>query len=421
MAPAAPDLDEYRAAVERLLTGGGADPALFTPDAVTGLAAAGPALRPLARFAAEGLLRAASAADVAEAEEMARLPLVAGPDGPVAAADVDLLLAAEPDAARRRELGAARLRVLESHVAGSLADAAARRDEAARGAGAASALALVAGAAGVDGDTARDGAARLLDSTDDAHARALDALARDALGISAAALDAADLPRLTSAPDLEEALPGGGATAAAARTREGMELAGVVVPAPAAERLGAYAEALRGTGATLARAGAAPRLPVEARLLPDPALAGAAARLFEGLLGEPAWAARVLGATDPDALARTAQAAGLLGLRATAARVAALGSADPEGMGRALGVRWPEVLTAADPLTGLGPLDDLRARALAAALAAHLRETHGPRWFGDPRAGAFLREIWLEGGRIDPEELARELGAPGLDPAPLAG
>ena len=78
-------------------------------------------------------------------------------------------------------------------------------------------------------------------------------------------------------------------------------------------------------------------------------------------------------------------------------------------MSRALGLEWPAALTLADGLAGLGPADELEALALS-ALRAHLREAHGARWFADPRAGRLLRELWLEGGALEPEALASELG-----------
>lgn len=425
MALAAPDLDEYRAGAERLIGAPASDPGrLFEPSVLAGLeAAAGadPALRPLARFAAEGLLRRAGAREIATVERLVREPLVGGDGGGVALAEVDGLLAEEPDGARRRELQTARLRALAAHVLEPLADASARRDEAARAAGGATATLLVARAAGIDPPAAADGAARLLDATDDLSARALDHAARAALGAEARALSAADLPRVSSAPHLHDALPTAAAAPAVARTCDLLGLTGgPPLAAPAGARLAAFAEALRTTGVALARAGASPRLPLEARALADPALAGAAGRLLEGLVADPAWLARVVGAADPEAVARTAAAVRLAGARATAARVVALGAADPDGVSRAYGVTWPAELTAADPLAGLGPLDDLRARALAAALRTHLRETFGERWFAERAAGALLRELWLEGGRLDAEALARELGAPGLDPLLVA-
>lgn len=421
MAVTAPDLDRYRAGAEGLLAAPASDPGdLFDADALTGLeaaAAADPALRPLARFAAEGLLRAASAGEAATIDEVLRAPLVTGPDGPIALVEVNGRLADEPDAARRRELQSARLRVLSSRVMTPLADGAARRDEVARALGAASATALLARAAGVDPAPAAAAAARMLDATDEGAARALDRLAHAALGVAAGDLDAADLPRLASAPHLDTDLPAAAAAPAAARTREMLGMTGgPAVGVPAAARLAAFAETLRATGAALARAGASPRLPLEARLLADPALAGAAGRLFEGLVADPAWLARVVHAADCDAIARAAAGVRLLAARASAARVVGLGTADPDGVARALGIPWPAELAAADALAGLSPLDDLRARSLAAALRTHLRETHGERWFTVPAAGALLRELWLEGGRLDADALARELGAPGLDP-----
>jgi len=417
-----PDLDEYRFQAERLIgapaSGAGT---LFDPETLTGLeaaAAADPSLRPLARFAAEGLLRRASAEESAAIEQVLREPVVEGPDGLVALGEVDALLTEEPDAERRRAFQTARLRAVASRVLPALSDGGGRRDEAARALGASSATALLARAAGVDPAPAAAAAAALLDATDDRAARGLDRLARDGLGLDAAHLDAADMPRLVSAPHLDEDLPAEMAAPAVARTREMLGMTGGPPTAvPSLARLAAFAETLRATGVGLARAGASSRLPLEARLLADPALAAGAGRLFEGLVADPAWLARVLRASDPDAIARTAGTVRLLGARATAARVVALGTGDADGLSRALGVVWPAELAAADALTGLAPLDDLRARALAAAMRTHLHETFGARWFTDPAAGAFLRELWLEGGRLDADALARELGAPALDAA----
>ena len=425
MALAAPDLDEYRAGAERQLTMPASEPGtLFDAEVLSGLediASRDPGVRPLARFAAEGLLRGASADELRTVNRLLGEPLVGDPGDGVTLAGVNDLLAEEPDAGRRRELQTARLRALSAHLREPLGDAAGRRDEAARSLGAADATALLVRAAGAEPAPASEGAARLLDATDDLAARGLDRAAREALGAGARDLAAADLPRVTSAPHLHDALPTAAAPAAVARTRDVLGLtSGPALPAPGGERLAAFAALLRASGTALARAGASSRLPIEARLLADPALAGAAGRLFEGLVSDPEWLRRVVGAAEPEAIARTAAAVRLAGARATAARVVALGAADPDGISRALGLSWPDELTLADPLAGLAPLDDLRARALAAALRTHLRETFGERWFTEPAAGALLRELWLEGGRLDPEGLARELGAPGLDPLLVA-
>jgi hypothetical protein len=227
----------------------------------------------------------------------------------------------------------------------------------------------------------------------------------------------ADLPRIARGPHLEGELPAG--ADAARRTVEllGLDAERAVPPGPGSPGVTGLLEMLRATGATLASAGVSPRLPVEERLLPDPALGRAHALLWEGLAEDPAWLARAAGLPHPEGAALTARAARLIGLRAAAARAAALaGAADPDAMSRAVGLPWPAALSLADPLAGLGPADELRGAGLAAALASHLRESFGSRWFADPAAGRLLAELWLEGGGLDPEGLARELGAPGLLP-----
>ncbi|HEX2506981.1 MAG TPA: hypothetical protein VHK23_01580 [Miltoncostaeaceae bacterium] len=424
MASPAPDLDEYRRGVEDLLAAPG--PAaeerlahLFAPEAAAGLRAQGAAA--LARFAAEGLLRRASAGEMAEIAARLEEPVVEGPEGLLAPAAVDAALAAEPDRERRRALQAGRLRALEGRLGPLLADARRRREEAARDAGAVSPEELLAGAAGLDlGAVAAHGAA-LLDATDDAAARAIARAADDALGDGG--LEAADLPRVVRAPQLGAEVASSAARSVAARTLELLELelpGGPPAPPGGREGLARWLETLGALGAALATAGASPRLPVERRRLADPALGRASGLLLEGLVADPAWLARAAGLGDPDAAARTAVAVRLLGARAAAARAVALGGGGAAPMSRAAGVDWPPALSLADGLAGLGPADELRALALSAALRAHLREAHGVRWFAEPAAGRLLRELWLEGGALDPEALARELGAPGLDTGPLA-
>lgn len=61
----------------------------------------------------------------------------------------------------------------------------------------------------------------------------------------------------------------------------------------------------------------------------------------------------------------------------------------------------------------------LRGWLLAAMLRRALRDDFGEAWFESRRAGRYLREIWAHGQGWDAEELARELGAGGLDGEPL--
>ncbi|HTI33697.1 MAG TPA: hypothetical protein VL422_08485 [Miltoncostaea sp.] len=412
MAPAL-DLDEYRAEAEEHLRAPGpaADArhaGLFAGDRVTALSAlAGSGdvrMRGLARYAAEGHLRLASAAEVARIEEVLRTPLAGG----MTLLDVDAALAAEPSADRRRELQAERLRAIGARLPSAVSDAEARRTLAAHELGAATPADLIARAAGLDIRAAAALGAATLDAGD------------DAVGRQVGGIDDADLPRLLRAPELAGALPAAGAREALERT---CELLGVPAPpvAPAAAGLAGYAEALRLGGLAMASAGASARLPVEARRLGDPALAQATAFLLEGLLAEPAWLVRVLDAADPARVAAPAATLRLLATRAAAARAAALAGGDREElMSRALGIAWPGELAILDGLAGLAPADAIRGRALAALLRRHLRETSGERWFADARAAALLRELWLEGGDLTPEGIARDLGVGDLDAGALA-
>jgi hypothetical protein len=432
VAPPAPDLEEYRRDVEAFLpapTAAGEDlrGRLFSPEAVAGLLSAareasGASARPLralARFAAEGRLRAASAEEVVEIGRRLTDPVVEALGDRIPLLAVDATLAAEPDRQRRSALQAARARALENRLSGLVGDARRRREEAADELGAGSPEELLADAAGIDLTALADGATRFLDASDDLAGRALDRLAHDALEVPGADVDAADLPRLVRAPHLEADLPAREAAGAVARTLELLELDPSRAPSAGSglEGLAGYAEALRDAGARLAAEGASPRLPLEARLLPDPALGRAAGALLEGLLSEGAWISRVLRLPDPAPTSRSAAAVRLLIARAGAERVrAAAGRGDEDGLSRALGLPWPPILRLADGLAGLGHVDDVRGRALGAILRAHLQEAHGSRWFTEAAAGDLLRQLWLEGGELDPEALARELGAPGLEP-----
>ncbi len=406
------DLDEYRAeAEEHLRSPGPAADArhagLFTAErvqALMALAASGDArMRNLARYAAEGHLRLASAAEVARIEEELRAPMPGG----LTLLDVDAALATESSAQRRRELQAERLRAINARLPSAVSDAEIRRTMAAHDLGAATAADLIARAAGLDLGAAAALGVAALDAGDEEVVRRV------------GDLDPADLPRMLRAPDLEGALPTAGAREALERT---CELLGVAAPAvvPSAGGLAGYAETLRLGGRALAVSGASARLPVDARRLADPAVAQATAFLLEGLLTEPGWLVRVLDAADPGRVAAPAATLRLLATRAAAARAAALAGGSREDlMSRALGIPLPGELTLLDGLAGAAPADAIRGRALAALLRRHLRETAGERWFADPRAAALLRELWLEGGDLTPEGIARDLGGGELGEALL--
>jgi len=61
----------------------------------------------------------------------------------------------------------------------------------------------------------------------------------------------------------------------------------------------------------------------------------------------------------------------------------------------------------------------LRAWAFEAQLRSYLREDFDEEWYRLPKVGRFLVELWREGQRYTVEELARFIGAEGLDLGPL--
>jgi hypothetical protein len=54
--------------------------------------------------------------------------------------------------------------------------------------------------------------------------------------------------------------------------------------------------------------------------------------------------------------------------------------------------------------------DYLRAMMAEAILRHHVEGAYGEGWFGNPEAGAFLRELWAEGESLEVEDVARMLG-----------
>jgi hypothetical protein len=62
----------------------------------------------------------------------------------------------------------------------------------------------------------------------------------------------------------------------------------------------------------------------------------------------------------------------------------------------------------------------LRAWAFEAKLVDHLRTRFGRAWFGDPRAGRLLREMWDLGQSLRAEPLLQQVAGTDLDFAVLA-
>jgi hypothetical protein len=70
--------------------------------------------------------------------------------------------------------------------------------------------------------------------------------------------------------------------------------------------------------------------------------------------------------------------------------------------------------------SGYYSADYLRAMIAESMLRHHLEYTYGEGWFGDPGAGAFLRDLWARGESLESEDVARMLGHDPFDIALLS-
>ena len=123
-----------------------------------------------------------------------------------------------------------------------------------------------------------------------------------------------------------------------------------------------------------------------------------------------------------------ARAAKLLMLRRYAAKIgyelelyregADLGRMPPlyaERLQEATRVRWPRAGWASDVDPGFYVACYLRAWALETYWRRALRERFGEAWFDSSEAGAWLRELWAQGQRLDADELLGEALGERLD------
>jgi hypothetical protein len=166
-------------------------------------------------------------------------------------------------------------------------------------------------------------------------------------------------------------------------------------------------------------------LPLERRVLGDPAGALVWRFFLARLLAEPSFAESGLVGGRADEFGAVLRARRLAAVRRAAARVApelALAELAPGGDPRglealygerialALGRRPDEAAFLIECSARLHSVDELRAEALAAELTRHLRERFGRRWWTLRAAGELLLELWNTGTGYAPEGLARELG-----------
>ncbi|MBL0275689.1 MAG: hypothetical protein IPQ24_06220 [Anaeromyxobacter sp.] len=372
------------------------------------------------------------------------------------------LLAAEPEGPRRQALAAA-----HAAEASKLAPLVASRDAALAAAGGTagftSTLELAAALRGAPAAELAALAEATLAGTEATWRALLADLSRRELGGPAERLRARDLPRLlrTTAPpaafpaarllpDAEQLLIGlgldlaaGGRLTVDAAPRPGKiaRPLAVVVEAPGAVRLSlaplAGLDAARALLHELGVAQAAARTTaaaVEDRRLGPAALPAAWGALLASVTASPDWLSAH--GLEPAAVARQARVAAarrLLSAREAAARVLAEveRARDPAGapaVARALASRALGLpLGPGEPLPWafdqeplLRAAETLQAELLAAQVEAFLAAPHGGGpWWRSRQSGAWLAQAWAVGARRSPQEVARGLGAAGLDPAAL--
>ncbi len=166
-------------------------------------------------------------------------------------------------------------------------------------------------------------------------------------------------------------------------------------------------------------------LPLERRVLGDPAGALVWRFFLPCLLAEPSFADSGLVGGRAEEFGALLRARRLAATRHMAARVApelALAElapgADPHGLEAfygdriesALGRRPDQVAFLIECSARLHAVDELRAAAVAAELTRHLRDRFGRRWWTLRAAGDLLLELFSTGTSYAPEALARELG-----------
>lgn len=171
-------------------------------------------------------------------------------------------------------------------------------------------------------------------------------------------------------------------------------------------------------------------LPFAARYLGDNSVTEAYAMVFDNLTRSPRWLADILGWTDAGEYLRHSHFHKTFMLRRYGAKLdyemqlhrGNLGGMDQvyaRTLGESLGI-------AVAPENYLTDLDlsfyaarYLRAWIFEVQLRRVLEERFGEAWFASREAGEFLLGLWSQGQGRRADDLARDLGYDGLDPEPL--
>lgn len=364
-------------------------------------------------------------------------------------------LANEPDRNRRERLECARAE-LAAELLPAYRDAAGEVQAAARTLGGGTVRDLYESFGLALGPLAEQCRA-VLDDTEDIYVTGFDRLLRDRAGVSLGDARRWDVPRLFRAaawddafpaermvPALEGTLAGLGVDL---RSQRNVELdlderptkspRAFCAPIEVPDRIVLVIQPIGGlddwralfheAGHTEHFAHTSARLPLEARRLGDNAVTEGHAFLLEHLVIDPAWLERRLDVGRGEEIASESAVRHLYALRRYCAKLLyeleLHAEADLDTMpGRyvellseATKIEPSEVDFLADVDPGFYVTSYLRAWALEAQLARHLRERFGRAWFAERRAGSLLRELWSEGQSLDADAVAREVTGAALE------
>jgi hypothetical protein len=163
-----------------------------------------------------------------------------------------------------------------------------------------------------------------------------------------------------------------------------------------------------------------PALPVAYRYLGDNSVTESFAFLFEHVTEDRRWLREVL-AADPEPVTSHVRAVRIYFLRRYAAKLIyelALHGPDadfarlPERysrlLGDATGIDWPRETWLEDVDGGFYVAAYLRAWSLEACWRRAMLGRFGERWYAEPQAGRWLRELWSQGQRLRADELLAE-------------
>jgi hypothetical protein len=445
---------------------------LFSGRAVKGLrdaadAASGErarAVRHLLAFAFEGHLGQATKREATELAELESSLEVAVDSAAIPYRGVPVALANEPDPGRRSAIEAARDELLTERLNPIHRVSLERAHELARELGWASYRAAFADLRGVDLEALSDQARRFVRATDAAYAELVDPQLESVALPRLGELRRSDLPRFLRAPGLDggfpaerlvptfaatlagigidleaqrnvhldtESRPSKSSRAFCATPRVPGEIHLVIAPSGGRDDY----EALFHEGGHVEHyAHVDPALAFEYRHLGDNSVTESFAFLLQHLTEDPEWLRARLGIAEPAPILGYARAVKLVMLRRYAAKIAyelQLHGADPDL--DAMPSRYAELLegdtrVAWSPASWLADVDPgfyaacyLRAWALETSWRRALRDRFGERWFEAEAAGAWLRELWSQGQRLDAAELLSETLGESLDLAVLEG